>query len=572
MDLLFKAIVTALVASMVLTWLVRHAALALGVMDRPDGHRKLHPSPIPLLGGVGVFAAWMIGMMASQALDWHRFGAGIFHQWGFRPTIFLAGVVVLISGILDDVYTLPPRWKLVGQTIAAGILVAGGLIVKRVWFFGYTLELGWLGIALTMVWLVGSMNAVNMLDGLDGLASTVGLVICGTLTWMACLTGNLPLGLVTISLAGALGGFLLFNFPPARIFLGDSGSMLIGLVIGAVAIQGSFKAPATAALAAPIAMLAIPIFDGMAAVIRRRLSGKAVYAPDRGHIHHCLQRRGWSNRQILMGVGALCATTGFAVLLGLYFRSEPLALLATAAVVIGCVATKLFGNYEYTLLIGTPRTKWQAIRGGLQLNSSRILQVCTRLREASTIEDIWSGLRKAAEELHWAGLHVLCAAPIPMSRGSKIEDGGFPMSRGSKIEDGGSKIEDRKAAAASPSSILDPPSSVFDPQSSTWQLSLPLIQDGICLGQLRVWGRSNIGSILPNLISVSMVAEALTEVAKTLVASKIEDGESKIEDRKAAAASQSSILDPRSSLHFRVGSEDSTHPTGSPPASRRKSA
>jgi len=558
MDLLFKAIVTALVASVVLTWLVRHAALALGVMDRPDGHRKLHPSPIPLLGGVGVFAAWMIGMMASQALDWHRFGAGLFHQWGFRPTIFLAGVVVLIWGILDDVYTLPPRWKLVGQTIAASILVAGGLIVKRVWLFGYTLELGWLGIALTLVWLVGSMNAVNMLDGLDGLASTVGLVICGTLTWMACLTGNLSLGLVTISLAGALGGFLLFNFPPARIFLGDSGSMLIGLVIGAVAIQGSFKAPATAALAAPIAMLAIPIFDGMAAVVRRRLSGKAVYAPDRGHIHHCLLRRGWSNRQILMGVGALCATTGFAVLLGLYFRSEPLALLATAAVVIGCVVTKLFGSYEYMLLVETPRTKWKAIQGGLQLNSSRVLQVCTRLREAATIEDIWSGLRKAAEELHWGGLHVLCAVPTTMSRGSKIEDGGLKLEgAGTRVE--ASQANDLRSSILHPQPsffVLDPPSSIFDPQSSTWQLALPLIQDGICLGQLRVWGRSDVGSILPNLISVSMVAEALTEVAKTFAG--------------WAESSQPTAI--QDGLHFRVGSEDSTHPAGSPPASRRKSA
>jgi UDP-GlcNAc:undecaprenyl-phosphate GlcNAc-1-phosphate transferase len=509
MDLLFKAIVTAFVAGVILTWLVRRAALALGVMDRPDGHRKLHASPIPLLGGIGVFAAWMIGMIASQALDWHRFGAGLLHQWGFRPTLFLAGGIVLISGILDDIYTLRPRWKLVGQTIAAGVLVAGGMIVKRIWLFGYTLELGWLGVGLTMVWLVGSMNAVNMLDGLDGLATTVGLVICGTLTWMACLTGNLPLGLVVISLAGALGGFLVFNFPPARIFLGDSGSMLIGLVIGAVAIEGSFKAPATAALAAPIAMLAIPIFDGMAAVIRRRLSGKAVYAPDRGHIHHCLLRRGWSNRQILVGVGAMCATTGFAVLLGLYFRSEPLALLATAAVVIGCVVTKLFGNYEYMLLIGTPRTKWKAIRGGLQVDSSRVLQVCTSLREASTIEEIRHGLRKAAEQLDWVGLQVRCTVPCKGDhRASKPE-----------VQNGASTLilelisspEFKGMRDDSLTALLPSPF----PDHSLWQLALPLVRNGLCLGQLQVWGRSETRSLLPNLIGVSMVAEALTEVAKT---------------------------------------------------------
>jgi hypothetical protein len=312
-------------------------------------------------------------------------------------------------------------------------------------------------------------------------------------------------------------------------------------------------------------MLAIPIFDGMAAVVRRRLSGKAVYAPDRGHIHHCLLRRGWSNRQILMGVGALCATTGFAVLLGLYFRSEPLALLATAAVVIGCVVTKLFGSYEYMLLVETPRTKWKAIQGGLQLNSSRVLQVCTRLREAATIEDIWSGLRTAAEELHWGGLHVLCASPGPKSRGSKIEDGGLKLEgAGSRVE--ASQANDLRSSILHPqpsffvldplSSIFDPQSSIFDPQSSIWQLALPLIQDGICLGQLRVWGRSDVGSILPNLIGVSMVAEALTEIAKTLVGW--------VESSEPTAIPEG--------LHFRVSSEDSTHPTGSPPASRRKSA
>src|SRR5262249_23191260 len=197
--------------------------------------------------------------------------------FGFRMALFLAAVVVLVSGVLDDVLTLRPRWKLVGQTAAASVLLASGLIVKRVWLFGYTLELGWLGIALTLVWLVGSMNAVNMLDGLDGLASTVGLVICGTLTWMACLTGHLDLAFVSIALAGALGGFLLFNFPPARIFLGDSGSMLIGLVIGAVAIQGSFKAPATAALAAPLAVFAVPLFYGLGGGVLRRLTRRARY-------------------------------------------------------------------------------------------------------------------------------------------------------------------------------------------------------------------------------------------------------------------------------------------------------
>src|SRR5437867_2275173 len=266
--------------------------------------------------------------------------------------------------------------------------------------------MGWLGIALTLVWLVGSMNAVNMLDGLDGLASTVGLVIALTLAWMAWLTGNPALGLVVIALSGALAGFLVFNYPPARIFLGDSGSMLIGLIIGAVAIKGSFKAPATAALAAPIAVLAVPIFDGVAAVLRRRLNGKAVYAPDRGHIHHCLQRRRWTNHQILIGVGTLCAVTRSGVLLSLYFRNEPIALVATLAVGLGCIATGLFGNYERALLIGRPKTIGRALRSGWQVESARLAALVARLRQCGTLAEIWTSLVEAASDLRLERLEL----------------------------------------------------------------------------------------------------------------------------------------------------------------------
>jgi UDP-GlcNAc:undecaprenyl-phosphate GlcNAc-1-phosphate transferase len=500
MQQLILAALVAFLAAVMLTWLVRHMALALGVMDRPDGVRKLHRQPIPLLGGVAVFGAWLIGSLMSGGVVSGDHSPLTTHYSplanDFGGALFLAAIVVLVSGVLDDIFTLRPRWKLVGQSLAAGVLVASGLIVKRVWLFGYTLELGWLGIALTLVWLVGSMNAVNMLDGLDGLASTVGLVICGTLTWMACLTGHFDLALVAIALAGALGGFLLFNFPPARIFLGDSGSMLIGLVIGAVAIQGSFKAPATAALAAPLAVLAIPIFDGMAAVIRRRLSGRAVYAPDRGHIHHCLQKRGWTNRQILLGVGALCAATGVAVLLGLYLRSEPLALVATLAVVIGCVVTKIFGNYEYMLLVGTPRTKWKAMRGGWQMETSRVLAACTRLRQCQSFDEVWNSLRQAADDFHLAGVHW------------ELATGDRPY----------------KEAWHRTTNVHEP----------FWHLALPLVADGLSLGELKVWGPLSSKPVLPDLISISMVAEALTDVGRILCrTSRIEERGLRIEDRGA---------------------------------------
>src|SRR5262245_36906353 len=339
-----------------------------GILDCPDGVRKLHRAPMPLLGGVGVFGAWILGVVIGSSfmpepipsdVSWSAAPeSSLSVTGGFGLSLFLAAGVVLVTGILDDVAKLRPRWKLLGQTIAALILVSGGLMVKRLWLFGFTVELGWLGLVVSVVWLVGSMNSFNMLDGLDGLASTLGLVICVTLTWMAWLSGNPSLGLISLALVGALAGFLMFNFPPASIYLGDSGSMLIGLLIGAVAIKGSFKGPATVALAAPLALLALPIWDGVDVVIRRRLKGRPIFSADRGHIHHSLQRFGWSTRQILIAICALSATTGLAVLLSLYSRNEPIAVATTLAVAIGCAATKLLSNRQHRGSVESPTPRF----------------------------------------------------------------------------------------------------------------------------------------------------------------------------------------------------------------------
>lgn len=364
MSIIVAAVLSAFGAAVVLTWLVRKAAHWCGILDCPDGVRKLHRAPIPLLGGVGVFGAWILGVTfgAFCISESNRTDGGVNAMpesslsvsGGFGPSLFLAAVVVLVTGIMDDAVNLRPRWKLLGQTIAAAILVAGGLTVKRLWLFGFTVELGWLSFAFSLVWLVGSMNSINMLDGLDGLASTLGLVISLTLAWIAWLSGNQSLSLISLALAGALAGFLVFNFPPASIYLGDAGSMFIGLLIGAVAIKGSFKGPATVALAGPLAVLALPICDGFEVVIRRRLNGRAISSPDRGHIHHCLQRLGLSCWQILVAICALCAATGSAVLVSLYFHNEPIALAATVAVAVGCAATKVLASRERTKSLQSP--------------------------------------------------------------------------------------------------------------------------------------------------------------------------------------------------------------------------
>lgn len=357
-------------AAVVLTPVVRRVALALDVVDRPDGLRKRHRAAVPLLGGVALFVAWGIGVVVAASLPEVMLPPELSPRDSVArelwPVLLLAAGAVLITGMLDDLVSLRPRWKLLGQAVAAALLVTGGTVVDRLSLFGYTVELGWLGIALTFVWLIGSMNAINLLDGLDGLASVVTLILCLALGGMAWLTPMPFLTQINCALAGALVGFLLYNLPPARIFLGDSGSMLIGLILGAVAIQGSCNAPVTIPLTAPILVMTLPIFDGVAAVIRRWCTGTGVFTPDRRHIHHCLQERGWSNWRILAFLGGLCLVNGSVALVSVYLRSELLAVLTAVAVVVFLVATKLFGHYEYVLLREQARAFWSVVRRGFR--------------------------------------------------------------------------------------------------------------------------------------------------------------------------------------------------------------
>src|SRR5260370_15273861 len=183
MSFLLPTVLSAFAVAVISTWLVRKAACAWGVLDHPDGVRKLHRAPIPLLGGVGVFGAWIAGMAVgafygpestpADASETPTAESRLAFAGGFGPSLFLAAGVLLLTGILDDVVNLRPRWKLLGQTVVAVILAAGGLLVKRLWLFGVTVDLGWTGFVFSVVWLVGFMNSLKMFAGPCGRASTL---------------------------------------------------------------------------------------------------------------------------------------------------------------------------------------------------------------------------------------------------------------------------------------------------------------------------------------------------------------------------------------------------------------
>ncbi len=339
--------VTAFLASLMLTPLARSLARRRGIVDHPDGQRKLHARPVPLWGGIAVYLAIVIGLLVAGS-HW----VGAMHGRGELTTtlIVMAGVVCFV-GCIDDSWVLRARVKLLLQIGSVLPIVMFGCYMDRIVLFGYPFQLGWLGIPLTIVWLVGCINALNLLDGMDGLASTVGFLAAVMLAIIAATLGNPQVSVIAVVLAGALAGFLVYNLPPASIFLGDSGSMVIGLVLGVLGIQGAMKTTTTLAITIPAVVLSLPMFDMTLAVVRRKLSGRQFDTADRQHVHHRLLDRGLSQWQALCIIGAFCLVTGAAATIATIFRSDALAWITALTLVVLMIRLRVFGHHEAAMVI-----------------------------------------------------------------------------------------------------------------------------------------------------------------------------------------------------------------------------
>lgn len=350
MNLSLLTFIAAAAFSAVLAPLVGIVARWLGIVDRPDGQRKLHAQVVPLTGGPTVFLSIVAAIGATIFVfpDVLKSTEG---DARFLLSLTGASLLIVFLGILDDRFGIRGRQKLAGQFLVALIMVPSGIMIQRVTLFGYPIEFGDLSAFVTVFWILGAINALNLIDGVDGLASTTGIVLSLSVAAVTFILGGRPDGLlISLALAGSLTGFLVYNFPPARMFLGDSGSMLIGLLLGSVALKCSVKQYAAVALIMPTAIWAIPIFDVAMAIVRRRLTGRSIYATDRGHLHHCLARQGHSGSRLLLIVGSLCSLTGVGAIAAAAFNNELIAIVGVLTAIILLVVTRSFGHAELTLL------------------------------------------------------------------------------------------------------------------------------------------------------------------------------------------------------------------------------
>ncbi len=382
----------AVVLALVLTPLVRDYVGHWGFLDHPDGVRKKHAAPVPRVGGIAIVLSYIITFAIALALPFTYTN----HLHRALPEIVplaLVGSVVFMTGVLDDLIGLAAWQKLAGIVGASVLAYFAGIHVDVHLLHGLP-QWPWLGFAITVLWLVGCTNAFNLIDGMDGLAAGLGLVAAVTMLIAALTQGNLPLALATMPLAGCLLGFLRYNFNGASVFLGDSGSLLIGFMLGCYGALWSEKSVTLVALTVPLLAVSIPLIDVVLSILRRYLRNRPIFQADRGHIHHRLLDLGLSPKKAVLTMYGICAVVAVLSLLASALHNQFSGLIV---IVFGGAVWIGIRQLDYAEFASASRM----FLGG---KFRRIIDLETRmadfessLSKAASVEDCWVLIREGSQ-------------------------------------------------------------------------------------------------------------------------------------------------------------------------------
>lgn len=320
------ALTAAAAISFLTTPLVKSLAYRVGAIDVPKDNRRMHKTPIPRLGGLAIFIAFLLTTLIFADIDRQIRG------------ILLGAVMIVVLGVLDDILTLKALPKLFVQIAAAAMAVYHGCVIQffsnpNVFSNATYISLGWLSVPVTIIWIVAITNAVNFIDGLDGLAVGVSAISTAALVVIALLVQELNIAVILIALFGACLGFIPYNMNPAKIFMGDTGSTFLGYILATLSVTGLFKLYAIISFAVPFLILGLPIFDICFAFLRRIAKGQNPMTADSGHVHHRLIDMGFSQKQAVAIVYMLTAILGLAAVL-LTSSGELKALILIGAVFV----------------------------------------------------------------------------------------------------------------------------------------------------------------------------------------------------------------------------------------------
>lgn len=338
-------LLVSLIISFLTTPLVRKLAFRVGAVDIPKDNRRMHKEPIPFLGGVAIYIAVIASMLIFMPLKSTTIVAFI-----------IGGTIIMLTGLVDDFRDLSPKKKLALQLLAGLVLVLGGVTIKKL-TYPFTTDGSsrvitlsyWLSVPISLFWVVGITNTINLIDGLDGLSAGVSTISSLTLMIVAYKLGYREIVIISGIVAGSTLGFLPYNFNPAKIFMGDAGALFLGFMLSAITIEGVMKSAATIAIVVPIMILGIPIFDTTFAICRRLAKGQHPMQADKGHLHHRLLNHGYSQRQtvlILYGISIIFGAISVSIVKVNSKRSVELSVILFVAAIIFAIIVGRFEKKE----------------------------------------------------------------------------------------------------------------------------------------------------------------------------------------------------------------------------------
>jgi len=387
--------------ALVLTPIVRDGVGRFGFLDHPDGVRKKHAIAVPRVGGIAIALAYISTFAIAFILP---FSYTFVLRRALPSILQLAMVasVVFLTGVLDDLVGLTAWQKLIGLGGAGALAYFAGIRVDIHLLHGLP-AWPWLGFVITVVWLVGCTNAFNLIDGMDGLAAGVGLVATLAMLIAALTQGNMPLALATMPLAGCLLGFLRYNFNPASVFLGDSGSLMIGFLLGCYGALWSEKSVTLIALTVPLLAFSIPLMDVILSVLRRYLRNKPIFAPDRGHIHHKLLERGFSPKAAVLTIYGFCSVAAVLSLL-----MSAVHIRFSGLIVIAFCALAWFGirHLEYAEFAMAGRLFWKGTFRQIIDSETKLLDFEKALGQTANLEECWQELVGGVREFGFQGVQL----------------------------------------------------------------------------------------------------------------------------------------------------------------------
>ncbi len=399
------AFALSLLASLFLTRLIRDLAHRWNLVDAPVGGRKLHTAPTPRLGGIAIAIAFAVPLVGLLWWD-NRLSNALFADQALLVSLVGGGGVILLVGIVDDLFEVRSLLKLAAQIVAGLIVWWAGVRIEAISIPFFSLvNLEMFSLPVTLFWVVLVTNALNLIDGMDGLAGGVAVLAGSTLLIMSGIEGNILAALLLSCLVGATVGFLFYNVKPASIFMGDTGSLLLGFLLALVSIHSSQKSYTLFSIVAAIMVLGLPIFDLLMAVVRRWLSGKPIFAADQHHIHHVLLRKGLTQSQsviLLFGAAVMLEVLAFVFI---YADDQFSALVIVALVPMIAVAVRFLG---YDRIIASAR-RANTMRAVEEKSTSRLDRVETfraMARGRPSLKSLEEGLYVVAADLELERLEL----------------------------------------------------------------------------------------------------------------------------------------------------------------------